>query len=89
MHKAINFYPGSMRDSRELSIDTVAAYSDYGIVELVDSMIVGTTASADFDGALAAVEDGALWADLCAKHGDDAVQEALEELHALLVTVTP
>jgi hypothetical protein len=53
-------------------------------VGLVDSMILGCTSSAPVDGACAALEDGAIWGDLCAKHGDKVVQDTLEELHDLL-----
>lgn len=47
-------------------------------------MVVGCTSSAPVEGAKAALEDGSLWGNLCSKHGDEAVQDALEELHALL-----
>ena len=80
----INFFPGDTREAREISISDIEAYGKDDIVGLVDSMIVGSTSSAPVDGVKAALEDGSLWADLCAKHGDDAVQGALEELHALL-----
>jgi len=80
----INFFPGDTREAREVSVSDVEAYGKTDITGLVDSMIVGCTASAPVDGAKAALEDGAIWADLCAKHGDDAVQGALEELHSIL-----
>lgn len=81
----INFFPGNMRDARDLTLSEVMAYYDAGdIAEFVDSMIVGCTASISTDGVKGALEDGSIWGDLCAKYGDEAVQEALEELHALL-----
>ncbi len=80
----INFFPGNTRDERELSVNEVDAYGVEDIIGLVDSMIKGCTSSAPAEGALAALEDGSLWGELCAEHGDDAVQGALEELHDLL-----
>lgn len=84
MSNYINFFPGDTREEREISINDNAAYGMGDIIELVDSIIVGCTGSADVAGAKEALEDGSIWGDLCAKHGDDAVQDALEELHALL-----
>jgi hypothetical protein len=81
----INFYPGTTREERELSLDADEAYGADDIVGLVDSMIKGSTSSAPVEGARAALEDGSLWSELCNEHGDTAVQEALEELHSLLV----
>lgn len=80
----INFFPGNTRDSREVSITPDAAYGQEDIVGLVDSMLSGCTSSAPVDGARFALEDGSIWGDLCAKHGEEAVQGALEELHDLL-----
>lgn len=81
----VNFFPGSVRDSRELSLDTHAAYGVEDIEGFVDSILVGCTSSAPTDGALAALEDGSVWGYLCDKHGEVAAREALEELHALLL----
>ena len=80
----INFFPGNTRDSREVSVNAEAAYGVEDVVGLVGSMLVGCTSSAPADGASFALEDGALWAELSARHGEEAVQAALEELHALL-----
>lgn len=80
----INFFPGNTRDSRELSVHEHAAYALDDVVDLVDNMIAGCTSSAPIDGAKVALEDGSVWGDLCAKHGEANVQAALEELHELL-----
>ncbi len=87
MTKYINFFPGNVRDARELSINDDAAYGLYTIDDLVDAIIVGSTCSTALDGVKAALEDGALWVDLCRKHGDEAVQDALEELHGLVAEI--
>ena len=79
----INFFPGSIRDERELSLNDEVHYCFHDIIALVYAMIMGCTCSAPVDGALAALEDGSIWGDLVAKHGD-AVQGAIEEVHALI-----
>jgi hypothetical protein len=80
----INFFPGNTRESRALDVDEHAHYGIEDIIGLVDSMLTGATSSAPVDLSKDALCDGSIWADLCAKHGEDAVQDALEELHALL-----
>lgn len=80
----INFFPGNTRDEREVSVSDDASYGMEDVVGLVDSMIAGCTSSAPVAGAVAALEDGSIWADLVAKHGEESVQDAIEELHALL-----
>ncbi len=87
MTKYINFFPGSVRDERELTITDDAAYGLYAIDDLVDAIIGGSTCSTVLDGVKGALEDGSLWADLCRKHGDGAVQDALEELHGLVAEI--
>ena len=83
----INFFPGHSGQSREISIDEEAAYGLTDIFGLVDSMLSGCTASTNTHGVQEALEDGSLWAELCVKYGDSAVQETLEELHATLAAL--
>lgn len=65
-----------------------AGYSNDGVVGFVEDILSGCKDSSceDFDGAKSALEDGALWGDLCVKYGDDRVQEVLESVHAAVVT---
>jgi hypothetical protein len=74
----LNFYPGSIEVSDQ------PAYAVEDVVGFATSVIRGCTSSTPVDGALDATEDGSIWADLCAKYGDDAVQGVIEEIHAVL-----
>lgn len=83
----INFFPGSMRDARDISVSDDAAYGmaqDLG--DFLDSMIKGCTASIDADGVKDAICDGALLGTIKTEYGidDAALQEVAEELHAAL-----
>ena len=80
----INFFPGTTREARSLSTSGEAAYGAQDITGLVDSMIVGCTGSVHLDGVKDALEDGSIWGNLCEKHGEEAVQAVLEELHDLV-----
>ena len=83
--KYINFFPSLA--TGELSISADAAYGIDSIDDMIDAMLIGRTCSTALDGVMAALEDGALWGDLCRKHGDKAVQDALEELHGLVAEI--
>lgn len=84
MTQYINSYPGNTCNVNKISVSAGAAYNIEDVFGLVESMIVGDMSSAPLEGALMALEDGSIWSDLCAKHGDVSVQYALEELHELL-----
>lgn len=79
----INFFPGNVDASREISIGVNAVYAVEDVIDLADAMIRGLTCSAPVEGAKDALEDGSIWGDLCEQHGE-AVEEVLGELHDLL-----
>lgn len=62
-----------------LSISTFRSaegYANGDVIGLVEDIHAGRPGNCPLDGALDAIEDGALW--------QDADQETLEELHALI-----
>ena len=83
----INFFPGNIREAREITVSDAPAYgmsADLG--DLLDSMLTGSTASLPAAGVKAALEDGALLGAIAAEQGfdDDTLQQLAEELHAAL-----
>lgn len=80
----INFFPGSTRKEKKFFFSDDPAYGIEDITGFADSVLQGCTSSAPVEGAKAALEDGSIWGDLCAAHGDDLVQGVLEELHDVI-----
>ena len=74
----------STKAERELSITESPAYASEEVTGFVDSMLRGCTSSVSTDGLRDALEDGSIWGWLCESFGDDEVQGALDEIHALL-----
>lgn len=71
MSRFINYNNGE-----GLTLTEFAAYAETDIQDFVDSVQRDISQSAPLDGALAALEDGSLWA--------DDQQPLIEEIHALI-----
>lgn len=96
----INFFPGSMREERSLTIDSEAGYAVECLEGFVRSVIDGCTCSLfiaadgedeDIAEHLAALEDGALLAEWFGAQDSEgetedqrAQREAVEEVHDVL-----
>lgn len=83
----INFFPGSMREARGISVsDDAACGMARDLGDFLDSMIKGCTASIASDGIKDAICDGALLGAIKDSYGmdDAALQEVAEELHAAI-----
>lgn len=85
MSSFITHYYAS-REEQDLFIDHQPYYVLVDALELIEAMILGHKVSASTVGLSDALEDGSLWGDLCLRHGDQAIQQALEDVHCLIVT---
>ena len=86
----INFFPGSTRDDREISIASEPAYGmATDLADFLHSMIHGTSASIAAEGIRDALEDGELLGAMLAAGTltETELQEAVEELHGALSAV--
>ena len=87
MARYINFFPGSMRDWREIFTSDTATYgmaTDLG--DFLHSMIQGTSISIAAEGIRAALEDGNVLGQIMREYSltEADLQDAVEELHEAL-----
>ncbi len=83
----INFFPGDMNTPRSLTINNEPEWAIEDLPGLMESIVMGCTSSCaveDRKAMVAALEDGDLLRALFGDNNLIEVQDAVEELHALL-----